>query len=38
MWNKEQLTLVKPLKIVDESPIADRTWIAEKIGGVDSNL
>ena len=24
--------------IVDKSPIADRTWIADKIGGVDSNL
>ena len=24
--------------IVDKSPIADRTWIADKVGGVDSNL
>ena len=24
--------------IIGKSPIADRTWIADKIGGVDSNL
>ena len=38
MWNKEKLTLVYLLTMVDKSPIADRSWIADKIGGVDSNL
>ena len=38
MWNKEKLTLVQLLMIVDKSPIVDRTWIADKVGGVDSNL
>ena len=38
MWKKEKPTLVYLLTIVDKSPIADRTWIADKIGGVDSNL
>ena len=38
MWNKEKFTLLYILMIVDESPVADRTWMADKIGGVDSNL
>ena len=38
MWNKEELIFVWLLMIVHKSPIADRTWIADKIGGVDSNL
>ena len=38
MWKKEKLTLVYFLTIVDKSPIADHSWIADKIVGVDSNL
>ena len=38
MWKKDKLTLVYLLTIVDKSPIANRSWIAVKIGGVNSNL
>ena len=38
MWNKEELIFVWLLMILHKSPIADRTWIADKISGVDSNL